>query len=195
MSKSTEGDQVHYVTGAKRSSDAERFRADLISPIGLMAVAETCAEGARKYDDFNWEKGMPISDLLNHAIIHIYKYLAGDRSEDHLAHAAWNLLAAIHSEALWPHLNEQLRSDGLVPPVDVDTRNWDLDAAKGALGLLEKLVCEQQFEGSPTTYESTDEASEKTATAAAKTPDQDDVWRRAIRDSAPGQNGKNWDRV
>lgn len=115
--KEQAGDVVKFQTGAVRSSDAEATRYDLVSPIGLEAVARTCAEGAAKYGDWNWEKGMPVHDLLNHAIRHIYRYLAGDRSEDHLPHAAWGLLAAIHSEALWPHLNDgTLRGPGCTPP-------------------------------------------------------------------------------
>lgn len=103
-----EGDRTEltkFDTGAVRSADRQNVRYDLISPIGLRRVAETCNEGAVKYDDFNWEKGMPVHDLLNHAIAHCYLYLSGDDSEDHLGHAAWNLLAACHSQELWPHLN------------------------------------------------------------------------------------------
>lgn len=115
--KEQRGDTVRFSTGARRSSDAEATRYDLISPIGLEAVARTCAEGAAKYDDFNWEKGMPVHDLLNHALRHVYRYLAGDRSEEHLAHAAWGLLAAIHSDTLWPELNAgTLRGPGCVAP-------------------------------------------------------------------------------
>lgn len=115
--KEQAGDTVRFRTGAVRSSDAEATRYDLVSPIGLEAVARTCAEGAAKYSDFNWERGMPVNDLLNHALRHIYRYLAGDRSEDHLPHAAWGLLAAIHSEALWPELNAgTLRGPGCTPP-------------------------------------------------------------------------------
>ena len=107
-----------FNTGAVRSSDAEATRYDLISPVGLEAVARTCAEGASKYGDFNWERGMPVHDLLNHAIRHIYKYLSGDRSEPHLPHAAWGLLAAIHSETLWPDMNNgTLRRPGCKVPV------------------------------------------------------------------------------
>lgn len=115
--KEREGGTVRFSTGAVRSSDAEATRYDLISPIGLEAVARTCAEGAAKYSDYNWEAGMPVHDLLNHALRHIYKYLGGDRSEDHLPHAAWGLLAAIHSEALWPELNDgTLRGPGCTAP-------------------------------------------------------------------------------
>lgn len=104
--KVTEDRSVRYASGAVRSSDAEATRYDLISPIGLRAVAAACAEGAQKYGDFNWERGMPANDMVNHALRHVFLFLEGDRGEDHLGHAAWNLMAAIHSLALWPELNE-----------------------------------------------------------------------------------------
>lgn len=115
--KEQAGETVRFQTGAIRSSDAEATRYDLVSPIGLEAVARACAEGAAKYGDYNWEAGMPVHDLLNHALRHVYRYLAGDRSEDHLGHAAWGMLAAIHSEAVWPELNQgTLREAGCRRP-------------------------------------------------------------------------------
>lgn len=117
-SESSPPDTITFATGAVRSADRARQRYDLISPIGLRRLAETCHEGATKYTAYNWEAGMPISEMLRHAIPHIYAYLSGDRSEDHLAHAAWNLFGAMHSEELWPHLNTDLRSEGCVPPVE-----------------------------------------------------------------------------
>lgn len=111
-----------HATGAVRSSDADAVRYDLISPIALEAWARTCAEGASKYGDFNWEKGFPIPDILNHAIRHLYLYLAGDRTEEHLAHALWNVGAAIHSEEVWPELNRgKLRREGCLPPIPSET--------------------------------------------------------------------------
>jgi hypothetical protein len=108
-----------FGTGAVRSDAVEEFRYDLVSPIGLREVARACAEGAAKYSDFNWERGMPVHDLLNHAIAHVYAFLSGDRSEPHLGHAAWNLLSAIHSHELWPHLNDgHLRQPGCRLPAE-----------------------------------------------------------------------------
>lgn len=107
-----EGGLTQCMTGAVRSNEGVKARYELISPIGLRRVAETYGEGAAKYGDKNWEMGFPISDILRHALQHIYNYLGGDRNEDHLAHAAWNLLAAMHSEELWPHLNGDLRGPG-----------------------------------------------------------------------------------
>ena len=106
-----------YDTGAVRSSDCDQVRYDLIPPAGLRALAKTCHEGAVKFGPHNWENGMPVSDLLNHAIAHIFNFLDGDRSEDHLGHATWNLMGAIHSHERWPELNDgKLRGpDGGVP--------------------------------------------------------------------------------
>lgn len=107
-----------FETGAVRSKDAEGVSYHLITPIGLRAVAQAYREGEIKYSAYNCEKGFPAHDLLNHAIKHLYTFLEGDRSEPHLGHAAWNVLMAIHSLELWPHLNAgHLRGPGCVPPV------------------------------------------------------------------------------
>lgn len=72
-------------------------------------LAETYAEGRAKYPPFNWERGMPIGECLNHAIRHILIYQTGDRSEDHLSHANWNLWACMHMEETHPEIAHQLR--------------------------------------------------------------------------------------
>lgn len=110
-------DYKEFDTGAVRSKDREMVRYDLISPIGLRALAETYAEGAAKFGANNWENGMPVTDLLNHAIAHIYDFLGGCRKEPHLAHAAWGLLAAIHSLEKWPELNKDLRGENCSCPL------------------------------------------------------------------------------
>lgn len=69
------------------------------------------AHGASRYGEGNWLKGMPLAFLLNHALAHIYTFLDGDRSEDHLGHAAANLLMACHSHENWPHLNPGMEAD------------------------------------------------------------------------------------
>lgn len=95
-----------FDTGAVRGTDADLTRYDLISPIGLRRLAETYAEGSRKYGDDNWLKGIPANNLLNHAIKHIEQWRGGDTSEDHLAHAAWNLFAIMHFEEFMPEMVE-----------------------------------------------------------------------------------------
>jgi len=108
---------TQFSTGAVRSADKQGVQYHLISPIGMRRLAETHREGTDKYGFFNWERGMPIGDLLNHAIAHIYAFLSGVPSvdaktgkvEDDLAHAAWNLFAAMHMQETMPELDHQLR--------------------------------------------------------------------------------------
>jgi hypothetical protein len=95
---------ARFATGAVRGMDADGERWDLITPIGLRRLAETCAEGARKYGDRNWERRIPASVMLNRAIRHVYLYLSGDRGEDHLSHAAWNILGVCHFEEALPEM-------------------------------------------------------------------------------------------
>jgi hypothetical protein len=104
-----------YPSGAKRSTLDARY--DLLTPIGIRRVAEAAAEGSVKYGDYNCERGLTVLTYLNHALAHIFRYLAGDRTEDHLAHAAWNLLFACHSEEVNVDLNKgTLREPGCKPP-------------------------------------------------------------------------------
>jgi len=114
MKSKVDGDTETFSSGAKRS--AMRVRFDLVSPVGLRRVAERAKMGADKFGAYNIESGLPVSVLLNHALNHIYAYLAGDRDEDQLGAAAWNLLFACHSEELWPDLNTDLRAKGCKPP-------------------------------------------------------------------------------
>lgn len=98
-------DPLHrFETGAVRSSDADSERYDLISPVALQSLARTCAEGAAKYGDHNWLKGMPHSSFLNHALRHLRMYQQGDRTEDHLGHAMWNVMGLIHMSHTRPDL-------------------------------------------------------------------------------------------
>lgn len=104
-----------FPSGAKRSTLEARY--DLLSPVGMRRAAEAADHGEKKYGQYNCERGLTVGTYLNHALAHIYDYLSGDRSEDHLGHAAWNLLFACHSEEVTPELNEgTLREPGCKPP-------------------------------------------------------------------------------
>ncbi len=97
---------ITFDSGAVRNSDVagdtdplRPARYDLLDPAALRRWAMTCGEGALKYGDHNWEKGIPLSVLLNHLLAHLVSYMQGDRSEDHLGHALWNLAALIHFDS------------------------------------------------------------------------------------------------
>lgn len=56
----------------------------------MFAAAEVAQYGAERYDEKPGERNyvlIPTCDHINHAIQHLYAYLAGDTSDLHLAHA------------------------------------------------------------------------------------------------------------
>lgn len=104
------GERQVFETGAVRDIQAGKGRFDLISPVGERRLARRYEQGAVKYGDRNWQKGIPIGRCLDSAKRHINQYLEGNNEEDHLAAAAWNLFTAMHMEEYNPDMQ------------DVDTR-------------------------------------------------------------------------
>lgn len=92
------GVRESFDTGSVRDSRAGKGRYDLLPTRAIRRVARHFEAGAAKYGDRNWEKGQPISRYLDSALRHTFNHLEGQRDEDHLAAAAWNILAAIETE-------------------------------------------------------------------------------------------------
>lgn len=69
--------------GGSQSDIPVRF--DLIDAKAMFEMAKVLDHGARKYGENNWRK-IPISDHLNHLLMHTYAYLSGDTTDDHLSH-------------------------------------------------------------------------------------------------------------
>ena len=81
--------------GTKRESNAGRGRFDLLPFEAIEALAIWYEEGAKKYGDRNWEKGLSVSDCINRMIRHAIKAGNGWTDEDHLSAVMWNAAAAI----------------------------------------------------------------------------------------------------
>lgn len=94
------GHRRTFKTGAVRDRPAGKGLPTLRSPIANRRVNKHFETGAIKYDLRNWEKGMPVIEFLNSAQRHLDDYLEGDRCEDHLAAAEWNIHCAIHTEEM-----------------------------------------------------------------------------------------------
>lgn len=61
----------------------------------LLEVAKQFEEGAEKYGDNNWRKGIPSNVYIDSAIRHYLKYLRGDKDEPHDRAFCWNILCCI----------------------------------------------------------------------------------------------------
>lgn len=83
---------VTSTLGGSQSKTLCRF--DLLPAEALFEVAFVLALGAEKYGEDNW-KLIPVKEHINHALQHLYAYLAKDETENHLANAACRVLFAL----------------------------------------------------------------------------------------------------
>ena len=70
----------------------------------LLEVAKHYEAGAKKYEERNWEKGIPLHCYIDSGVRHYLKYLRGDTDEPHDRAFVWNLLGAIWTQMHKPEL-------------------------------------------------------------------------------------------
>lgn len=75
------------------------YRMQAIPPKAIMEVGKVRYIGFTElgYDDLNY-KLIPLEDHIGRALTHLYAYLAGDTSNDHLSHAACRVLFALEMD-------------------------------------------------------------------------------------------------
>lgn len=94
-------------TGSQRDSREGKGRYDLLPARGLKRLSRLFEAGAKKYEARNWEKGQALSRYVDSGLRHTFNYLAGQKDEDHLVAAVWNLICCLDTE-------ERIK-DGLLP--------------------------------------------------------------------------------
>ena len=72
----------------------------------LLEVAKHFEEGAKKYGENNWQKGIPVKCYIDSAIRHYLKYIRGDQDEPHDRAFCWNIMCAIWTCKNKPKLND-----------------------------------------------------------------------------------------
>ncbi len=89
-----------FKSGAQKDV-AGKPRFDLIPPEAMLALAEVYSLGAEKYEDRNWEKGIPFNVALGALKRHLNAFELGDmiNSNDgcleHISHVMWWAVALI----------------------------------------------------------------------------------------------------
>lgn len=66
-------------------------------------------EGAAKYGEYNWQKGIPSHCYIDSAVRHYLKWLRGDDDEPHDRAFIWNILCCIWTCIHKPDLNDYPR--------------------------------------------------------------------------------------
>lgn len=76
---------VHQACNREKGVLAEMF----------LDVAHHFEEGAKKYGENNWQKGIPVHCYLDSAVRHYLKQVRGDEDELHYRAFVWNVLCCI----------------------------------------------------------------------------------------------------
>ena len=90
-----EEEMVENYNGGRQSKLDYRF--DLIDTKAIFALANVLHTGEQEYGKDDWRK-IDTEDHLNHALSHIYAYLAGDKQDNHLSHALCRCMMSIGVE-------------------------------------------------------------------------------------------------
>jgi len=78
----------------------------------ILELAKHFEEGAKKYGENNWQKGIPTHCYIDSAVRHYLKYLRGDTDEPHDRAFVWNIVCCIWTCARMPKLNDYGKKEG-----------------------------------------------------------------------------------
>ncbi len=84
-------------------SDDGKLRLDLWSYDAIEEVTKVHAFGAKKYEDYNWAKGLKYHRVFGACLRHVWSWWRGERNDPesgfhHLAHAMCCLMYLLHYE-------------------------------------------------------------------------------------------------
>lgn len=96
------GDALHLEEAVKIFIEARQWNI----PTMLLEVSKHFEEGAEKYGENNWQKGLPAKCYINSAVRHYLKWLRGDKDEFHDRAFCWNVICACWTCKHRPELND-----------------------------------------------------------------------------------------
>lgn len=72
----------------------------------ILEVSKQFEEGAKKYGEHNWQKGIPTHCYIDSAVRHYLKYLRGDNDEPHDRAFVWNIICCMWTCINKPEMND-----------------------------------------------------------------------------------------
>ena len=118
------GERQEFSTGARRDIQTGKGRFDLLPVHALMRLARHFENGAVKYGDDNWRKGIPLRRYLDSLIRHCFKFAGGLQDEDHLAAIIWNACCLLETQEMIERGMLPKELDNLPTPV-LDERDFE----------------------------------------------------------------------
>ena len=104
MINKTKGKERVFSTGATRDNSDEKGDMVSVPWESILRLSRLYQEGAKRYERWNFRKGIPVSSFIDSACRHLAKYQCGCDDEDHLAAAAFNVLGVMLMEETMPEM-------------------------------------------------------------------------------------------
>lgn len=101
------GDTIYLYTAIDNFRRTRQWDMPTLS----LEVAKHFEEGAKKYGERNWEKGIPVQCYIDSGLRHYLKWLRGDTDEPHDRAFCWNILCGIWTCDHMPELNEYAKEN------------------------------------------------------------------------------------
>ena len=77
----------------------------------LLEVSVHYEEGAKKYGEYNWQKGIPSHCYLDSGIRHLLKHYRGDTDERHDRAFIWNMIGLVWNDFNKPEMNDVCKKE------------------------------------------------------------------------------------
>lgn len=103
----------HLVSALRMTSSDENNLPWSNIPSMLLDVAKHFEDGAKKYGENNWRKGIPVNCYIDSAVRHYLKWLRGDNDEPHDRAFAWNILCCIWTASMGKESNIKMMSHAI----------------------------------------------------------------------------------
>lgn len=105
MSLFLQGIQVPKKLTEGMKHDSGKPRVDLLSPHFLLGTAQVLDFGAKKYEPYNWAKGIMYSRVYAATLRHLLAFWSGEECDEesgihHLLHASCCIMFLVHYETV-----------------------------------------------------------------------------------------------
>lgn len=97
---------------AGKKHDADKIGTHLLPPGPLLEIAKVLDFGAKKYDSWNWAKGIKWTRLYGAILRHLWAWFTGETLDpetglNHLAHVGCSVLFLLHYAKNHPELDDR----------------------------------------------------------------------------------------
>jgi hypothetical protein len=94
--------------------DQGKLRYDLIPPHALEELAKVYTQGAEKYGEYNWSKGITWSRIFAAIMRHLWAFWKGedidsDSGISHVTHAMWGCFTLVEYYKSHPELDDRVK--------------------------------------------------------------------------------------